>query len=85
MLTRSIRARMRRTPTPLRRTSAMRPVRFTVQGRRLARKLCMDERICYALYLVWDREGVPTFHLSSHRDSRTFSSMADLPEFDIVE
>lgn len=77
--------RTRRTPTvaapvPLRRMSAMRPVRFTARGRRHARKLCLDDKDVY-MYYYSSRDGVVTQHLCNRHVSLSFSDVTSMPEF----
>ena len=67
-------------PVPLRRMSAMRPVRFTARGRRHARKLCLNDRDVY-MYYYSSRDGVVMQHLCNRHTTLTFADAAAMPEF----
>lgn len=56
-----------REPPPLRRVSAMCAVRFTPNGRRLARKLCLDDVGTYYHYFVTQPNGARIHNLSKDR------------------
>ena len=67
-------------PPPLHRTSAMVRVRFTPEGRRLARKLCLEDRDTYMYYSL-EREGRCRHMLvDSSGRVREFADAALVPE-----
>lgn len=67
-------------PVPLTRMTAMRPVHFTTRGRRLARRLCLDDRATYLLSMSDD--GVARrYHLHGRDGMRSFDGHADVPDY----
>lgn len=69
-------------PPPLCRTSAMRRIRFTVVGRRLARRLVIPDHEEYMYYFT-TVDGVTTHHFLSSSTHNVWSLPAYLlPEMD---
>lgn len=71
-------------PVALKRISAMTRIRVVPQGRRLARKLCMDEDWVYQMHFE-AQNGVVTYHVQSLNTASTrlwtFRDLSDIPEF----
>lgn len=80
MVTTRHRTRHQRGPLPLRRMSAMRPIRFIGRGRRQARKLCLDADRTYMLYFS-TLDGVTSHHLLVDTSELVFSDPECIPEY----
>ena len=74
-----------RTPPELRRTSAIKRVRFTQKGRRTARHMCLPDRDVYAFYFTTSRSGVTLYHIDNFvGDRRIFDNYEHVPEHHFV-
>lgn len=83
--TRTAVERRHRIPPELRRTSAIRRVRFTQKGRRTARLMCLPDRDVYAFFFTTSRSGVTLYHIDNFSgDRRIFQEYEHVPEHLIV-
>ena len=83
MLTRLQSAAVHRMPPPLHRTSAIAAVRFTRNGRRLARRMMIPTGDLRVYYWFTSLRGETTHHFST--SSGTYSVQGDVvPEFEAV-
>lgn len=83
MLTRTQAHSAPRNPAPLRRTSAIATVRFTREGRRMARRMMMPTCDREIYYWFTSLHGETTHHF--HTSGGTFSVVGDVvPEVEAV-
>lgn len=72
-------------PPELVRTSAIKRVQFTRNGRRTARRMCLPERDVYAFYYTTTRAGVTSYHIDNlSGERRVFEEYDQVPDHDFV-